>query len=96
MIGSGNWSACSRHEGKKMCEFCTAHGEGKKWYLEMKTYAEELPHEELCSAQEEMVNASTRLEWTRRFFEQFTIPAATGVPATLGFMDARIGTGSGE
>ena len=24
----------------KMCEFCTEHGEGKKWYLQMKNYAE--------------------------------------------------------
>lgn len=30
-----------------MCEFCTEHGEGKKWYLEMKNYADELLHEEL-------------------------------------------------
>ena len=30
-----------------MCEFCTAHGEGKKWYLEMKNYAEELAHDQL-------------------------------------------------
>ena len=50
-----------------MCEFCTAHGEGQKWYLEMKNYAEELLHEELSSAQEEMVNASTCLQWTRGF-----------------------------
>lgn len=30
-----------------MCEFCTEHGEGKKWYLEMKNYADELLHYEL-------------------------------------------------
>ena len=72
-----------------MCEFCTAHGEDQKWYLEMKNYAEELLHEELSSAQEEMVNASTRLEWTRRFFENFVMPAATGVPATRGFLSGR-------
>ncbi|MEW6531206.1 MAG: hypothetical protein AB1473_10240 [Thermodesulfobacteriota bacterium] len=25
-----------------MCEFCHEHGEGKKWYLEMKNYSREL------------------------------------------------------
>ena len=25
-----------------MCEFCTQHGEGKKWYLQAKNYSEEL------------------------------------------------------
>ena len=25
-----------------MCEFCVKHGEGKKWYLEAKNYAEDL------------------------------------------------------
>jgi NAD-dependent dihydropyrimidine dehydrogenase PreA subunit len=25
-----------------MCEFCTKHGDGKKWYLQAKNYAEEL------------------------------------------------------
>ena len=29
-----------------MCEFCTEHGEGKKWYLQMKNYSKELEHEE--------------------------------------------------
>ncbi|TKJ28937.1 MAG: hypothetical protein CEE40_10050, partial [Chloroflexi bacterium B3_Chlor] len=48
-----------------------------------------LLHEELSSAQEEMVNACTRLGWTRRFFANFVMPAATGVPATLGFMSGR-------
>lgn len=33
-----------------MCEFCTKHGEGKKWYLEMKNYAGELLHEQLGAA----------------------------------------------
>lgn len=27
-----------------MCQFCTKHGEGKKWYLQAKNYAEELWH----------------------------------------------------
>ena len=25
-----------------MCEFCIKHGEGKKWYLQAKNYAEDL------------------------------------------------------
>ena len=25
-----------------MCEFCIKHGEGKKWYLNVKNYSEEL------------------------------------------------------
>jgi len=62
-----------------MCEFCTAHGEGQKWYLEMKNYAEELLHEELSSTQKEVVNASTRLEWNLGFFEAFVMPAM-GLP----------------
>jgi ferredoxin len=62
-----------------MCEFCTAHGEGQKWYLEMKNYAEELLHEELSSTQKEVVNASTRLEWNLGFFEAFIMPAM-GLP----------------
>lgn len=28
-----------------MCEFCVQHGEGKKWYLLMKNYSEELFHQ---------------------------------------------------
>lgn len=72
-----------------MCEFCTAHGEGKKWYLEMKNYAEELLHEELSSSQRKLANAGTRLEWNLRFFENFVLPAATGVAPTHGYMSGR-------
>ena len=25
-----------------MCEFCTQHGEGRKWYLRMENYSQEL------------------------------------------------------
>ena len=25
-----------------MCEFCSQHGEGKKWYLTMRNYSREL------------------------------------------------------
>ena len=62
-----------------MCEFCTKHGEGKKWYLQMKNYAEELLHEELSSTQKEIVEATTRLEWNNRFWENYVIPAMGGV-----------------
>lgn len=58
-----------------MCEFCTKHGEGKKWYLEMKNYAEELLHEDLSTDQQGIAKAATRLEWTNRFWRNFVMPA---------------------
>jgi ferredoxin len=61
-----------------MCEFCTEHGEGKQWYLQMKNYAEELLHVELTPEQQAAVNASTRLEWHNRFWEGFVLPAVDG------------------
>ena len=62
-----------------MCEFCKEHGEGKKWYFEMKNYSEELLHEELTAAQKRDVGADTRYEWTNRFWRGFVMPAITGV-----------------
>lgn len=67
-----------------MCEFCTKHGEGKKWYLQMKNYAEELLHEELSREQKDIVNATTRLEWTNRFWQGFVMPAIGGLPKSQG------------
>ena len=58
-----------------MCEFCTKHGEGKKWYLQMKNYAEQLFYEELTAAQKGVVGATTRLEWGNRFWESFVLAA---------------------
>jgi len=58
-----------------MCEFCTEHGEGKKWYLQMKNYADALLHEQLSSAQKDIVGAPTRFEWNNRFLESFVMPA---------------------
>jgi NAD-dependent dihydropyrimidine dehydrogenase PreA subunit len=58
-----------------MCEFCTEHGEGKKWYLQMKNYAEELLHEQLTHTQKEIIDANTRLEWNNRFWQGFVMPA---------------------
>jgi ferredoxin len=63
-----------------MCEYCTEHGEGKKWYLQMKNYSDELLHQELSSRQKEIAEASSRIETRLRFFENRVIPAITGVP----------------
>lgn len=65
-----------------MCQFCTEHGEGKKWYLQMKNYAAELLHEELSPTQKNVVGAATRFEWHNRFWEGFVMPAIRGRPAT--------------
>ncbi len=66
-----------------MCEFCTKHGEGKKWYLQMRNYARELLHEQFSASQTRCTGAQTRLEWTNRFWKGFVMPAITGVvPST--------------
>ena len=65
-----------------MCEFCTQHGEGQKWYLQMKNYADILLHEELSVDYKRIVAANTRLEWNQRFWEYFIMPAITGIPAS--------------
>lgn len=70
-----------------MCEFCTKHGEGKKWYLLMKNYGEELLRAELTGPQKELSNVATRLDWNVRFFENFMLPAVTGVPAAVDYID---------
>jgi ferredoxin len=62
-----------------MCEFCTEHGEGKKWYLQMKNYAAELLYEELSSTQKDVVGATTRFEWNNRFWKGFVLPAISGI-----------------
>ena len=43
-----------------MCEFCTAHGEGQKWYLEMKNYAEEASCSSRISADKNVGTLSLR------------------------------------
>jgi len=45
----------------------------------MKNYADELLYEELSSAQKGIVGATTRFEWTNRFWESFVMPAIRGV-----------------
>jgi NAD-dependent dihydropyrimidine dehydrogenase PreA subunit len=62
-----------------MCEFCTKHGEGKKWYLQMKNYAGELLHEQLSAREAHCTGSETRLEWANRFWQYFVMPAITGV-----------------
>ena len=63
-----------------MCEFCTKHGEGEKWYLQMRNYTEELLHAELSARQQNLTGAATRLEWANRFWQGFVMPAIDGVP----------------
>ena len=65
-----------------MCEFCTQHGEGKKWYLQMKNYADALLYEGLSAIQKDAVAATTRFEWNNRFWKDFVLPAIGGIPKT--------------
>jgi NAD-dependent dihydropyrimidine dehydrogenase PreA subunit len=44
----------------------------------MKNYAAELLREELSADQQRTVGAPTRLEWNRRFWKGFVMPAVTG------------------
>jgi NAD-dependent dihydropyrimidine dehydrogenase PreA subunit len=62
-----------------MCEYCIEHGEGQKWYLQMKNYAEELLYEDLSATQKELAEAETRLEWSLDFFETTVLPAMGAV-----------------
>jgi NAD-dependent dihydropyrimidine dehydrogenase PreA subunit len=55
-----------------MCEFCHEHGEGKKWYLQMKNYSRTLLLEELSEEKQKVVGTKTRGEWVRNFFNTFT------------------------
>ena len=64
-----------------MCEFCTEHGEGKKWYLQMKNYTAELLHEELTAQQRHLTGAESRYEWSNAFWQYFIMPAINGAPA---------------
>jgi ferredoxin len=62
-----------------MCEFCTKHGEGKKWYQQVKNYADEMLFEELSSTEKEIVQFNTRVEYLDNLFENFVMPAMSGV-----------------
>jgi len=65
-----------------MCEFCTKHGEGKKWYLQMKNYSEELIHHALTHDEQEITGGADRVTWLQRFFGDFVMPAITGKAST--------------
>ena len=74
-----------------MCEFCTKHGEGKKWYLQMKNYAGELLHERAQrQPSSSITQAATRLEWNNRFWQGFVMPAISGVPTSAGHAGVRL------
>jgi ferredoxin len=64
-----------------MCEFCLEHGEGKKWYFQMKNYASVLLYEPLSPSEQAIVGAQTRFEWNDRFLREFVLPA---IPAISG------------
>jgi Pyruvate/2-oxoacid:ferredoxin oxidoreductase delta subunit len=66
-----------------MCEFCMKHGEGRKWYLEMKNYSTELLNTPLTPEEREASGAATRAQYLATFCEHFVRPAATGEPKTL-------------
>jgi Pyruvate/2-oxoacid:ferredoxin oxidoreductase delta subunit len=54
-----------------MCEFCTKHGEGKAWYLQMKNYSRELRSARLSPAQAKATGFETRSQWLDSFFRGF-------------------------
>lgn len=62
-----------------MCEYCTKHGEGKKWYLQMKNYSDELLHQELSHVQKKYAEVNTRTERMFHFFKIDVMPAITGM-----------------
>jgi len=63
-----------------MCEFCTQHGEGKQWYLQMKNYSNELLHTTLSTQQKLISGFSSRQDWLDHDFERTIIPAGGGKP----------------
>ena len=66
-----------------MCEFCTKHGEGRRWYLEMKNYSQELLNAPLTSEEQEASGVSTRQEYLATFCQHFVRPAVTGEPKAI-------------
>ena len=68
-----------------MCQFCTKHGDGKKWYLEASSYSADLDSD------------LTRRDYLKRFIGDFDHSRAMGIAAgdTLGRMPGmfrRLGT----
>jgi len=76
-----------------MCEFCTKHGEGKEWYLQMKNYSEEWLKAPLAPEEKEATGASTRAEWLGSFCKLFTQAASGGERVTLEQMAAAVEPG---
>jgi NAD-dependent dihydropyrimidine dehydrogenase PreA subunit len=64
-----------------MCEFCTKHGEGKKWYLQMENYSRELVSARLSEAQRKASGFSTRAEWLDAFSRDFVNASGAPKPA---------------
>ena len=56
-----------------MCEFCNKHGEGKKWYLQMRNYSQELVSAELTPVQQRFSGVRSRAEWLDRFMRSFVM-----------------------
>jgi len=73
-----------------MCEFCTKHGEGKKWYLEMKNYSQEWLNVPLTPEEKESSGASTRAEWLAVFCKLFAQAKAAGGQISLQEMGAAV------
>lgn len=56
------------------------HTEGKKWYLEMRSFSRELLNQDLPEKEKELTGYSNRREWWDHMIETFIMPAATGIP----------------
>jgi ferredoxin len=64
-----------------MCEFCQEHGEGKKWYLQMKNYSRDLLREKLSLEQQKITGTKTRREWVTGFYRTFSLHQPKEKPA---------------
>jgi ferredoxin len=76
-----------------MCEFCTKHGEGKKWYLEMKNYSKEWLNAPLTPEEKEATGASTRAEWLAGFCKLFGRASGAGEQVSLQEMALAVAPG---
>ena len=66
-----------------MCEFCVQHGEGKKWYLEMKNYSREL----LAKDQRLEFIEDTRAHFEVTYSKWLTVlDTVRDVPVVYGFI----------
>jgi hypothetical protein len=62
-----------------MCEFCSKHGGAKSGTPDGELF-EALLHEPISEEQRAASGEVTRHAWVRRFFQEFTLPAAQGAP----------------